>query len=277
VIADQITDPIAHHGEGCRWDPRLDRVLWVDMLRGDLLALGDDGEMERLHVSDVLACVSPRSSGGLIVATERGFALLDSGDGIRPLPDVWNDPTVRMNEGGCDPLGRFWCGSMAYDETPGRAALYRLDPDLTAHLVFGGVTVSNGLGWTADGGTAFYIDSPTQRVDRCTADLTERQKFVEIPKEIGTPDGLTIDTEDGVWVALWEGGAVHHYTAGGTLEDIIELPVRLVTSCAFGGPDLDTLFITTSALGLDDLEPSAGALFAVRPGVTGQPAREFAG
>jgi sugar lactone lactonase YvrE len=277
VRAEQVTDPVAHHGEGPMWDARLGRLMWVDLLRGDLLTLRDDGSVERRHVGDVAACVVPRAGGGHVVATERGFALLDFDGDIETLPDVWDDAGVRMNDGGCDPLGRFWCGSMAYDEAPGRASMFRLDPDHTAHLAFDGVTVSNGLAWSPDGSAAYYIDSPTRRVDVCAADLTERRSFFEIPVDAGIPDGLTVDGDGGVWVALWDGSAVRHHTQDGVLDEVVELPVRRVTSCAFGGPDLDTLYISTSALGLDDPEPSAGALFAVNPGVTGQPSLEFAG
>jgi sugar lactone lactonase YvrE len=282
--ADVVTDPVAHHGEGPVWDPATRALHWVDMLAGDVLRLRDDGTVRRIHVDNVVAALRPRAAGGFVVAVERGFAVLDeSWEPVRPVIDVWTDPGVRMNEGGCDPRGRFSCGSMAYDAAPGRGALYRLDPDGFVETVLRGVTISNGLVWSVDGARAWYVDTPTQRVDVFDVDpesggFTNRRPFVEIPAEQGSPDGITLDAEGGLWVALWDGGAVHRYTPGGRLDMVVELPVRQVTACAFGGPALDELFITTSRVGLPAGEqPAAGALFACRPGVAGMAPFAFAG
>jgi sugar lactone lactonase YvrE len=211
------------------------------------------------------------------VATERGFGLLATGGDLTTLPDVWDDATVRMNDGACDQQGRFFCGSMAYGAAPGRGALYRLDPDGTVHPVHSGITISNGIGWSPDGSRAYYVDSGTGRVDVCSPDLVERRPFVTVPETTGTPDGLTVDADGGVWVALWGGSAVHRYSPDGELDQVVSLPVAQVSSCAFGGEDLDTLFITTSREGLSDPEPAAGALFAVQPGTKGLPTLTFAG
>jgi sugar lactone lactonase YvrE len=275
--AEQLTPALAHHGEGPAWDAALGRLLWVDLLAGDLLLTEPTGATVRRHVSDVLACVIPRASGGHVVATERGLGLLGADGTLTPLGDVWDDPTVRMNDGACDPQGRFFCGSMAYGAALGRGALYRLDADRSVHLVQSDVTISNGIGWSPDGSRAYYVDSGTQRIDVCSPDLTERRPFVSIDESMGTPDGLTVDADGGVWVALWRGSAVHRYTSDGELDLVVTLPVKQVSSCSFGGEDLQTLFITTSAEGLADPEPGAGALFAVRPGTTGQPTLTFAG
>lgn len=269
MLAEPVTDAVAHHGEGPVWDD--DGLLWVDMLRGDVLTLRSNG-VERTHVGDVAACVVPRMSGGLAVATERGFTLLHGA--VEHLPEIWSDPRVRMNDGGCDPQGRFYCGSMAYDATPGRGALYRLDADRSVHLVLKDVTISNGLGWSPDGTQVYYVDSPTRRIDVFdfaddTGTFSNRRALVNIPEEAGLPDGLTVDAEGGVWVALWDGGAVHRYTPAGALDAVVELPVTRATSCAFGGEDLTDLYITTSAMDVD--EPGAGAVFSVRPGIKGLP------
>jgi sugar lactone lactonase YvrE len=277
VRAEQLTPALAHHGEGPIWDARLQRLLWVDLLRGDVLFTHPGGDTDRLHVSTVAACVVPRRAGGHVVATERGFTVLD-GDGVADvLADVWEDPSVRMNDGACDPGGSFYCGSMAYGAAAGRGSLYRLDVDGTVHRVFDGVTISNGLGWSPDGSVAYYVDSATQRIDRCSPDLSSRHPFLEIDPSLGTPDGLTVDADGGIWVALWGGAAVHRYAPSGDLDLVIELPVAQVSSCAFGGADLDTLFITTSAEDLADPEPAAGALFAVQPGIKGLTTLEYAG
>jgi sugar lactone lactonase YvrE len=277
VRAEQLTDAVAYHGEGPVWDDATQRVLWVDMHAGDVLSTSPGGDTARTHYADLVACVVPRASGGYVVATARGFTLVDAAGARDSLPDVWDDATVRMNDGGCDPQGRFFCGSMATDAAAGRGALYRLDPDRSVTRVFDGVTISNGLGWSPDGSVAYYVDTPTQRIDACSPDLTTRRPLVAIPSDVGAPDGLTVDAEGGVWVALWGGHAVHRYAPDGTLSAVVELPVAQVSSCAFGGPDLATLFITTSAENLPDPEPGAGALFAVSPGVPGLPTLPFAG
>jgi sugar lactone lactonase YvrE len=275
VRAEQLTDAVACHGEGPVWDG--ENVVWVDMHAGDVLATSLSGSTTRTHYADLVACVVPRRDGGYVVATARGFTLVDSSGALDVLPEVWDDATVRMNDGGCDPQGRFFCGSMATDAAAGRGALYRFDPDRSVTRVFDGVTISNGIGWSRDGGIAYYVDTPTQRVDRCAPDLSSRAPFVAVPSDVGAPDGLTVDAEGGVWVALWGGHAVHRYAPDGTLDFVVELPVAQVSSCAFGGPDLDTLFVTTSAENLADPEPAAGALFAVSPGVRGLPTATFAG
>jgi sugar lactone lactonase YvrE len=277
VRAEQLTPALAYHGEGPVWDAREARLLWVDLLAGDVLVTAPGGETERRHVSDVAACVVPRAGGGQLVATGRGFVLLGA-DGTREtLPDVWNDPSVRFNDGGCDSAGTFWVGSMAYGAAPGRGALYRLDADHQVHPVFADVTISNGLAWTPDGSRAYYVDSATQRIDVCAPDFSTRAPWVAVPASEGTPDGLTVDAEGGVWVALWGGSAVRRYAPDGTLDAVVELPAGQVSSCAFGGDDLRTLFVTTSAEGLADPEPAAGALFAVRTDVAGQPTLAYGG
>lgn len=278
---EQITDAIAYHAEGPVWSEQWGGLRWVDMLAGDVLSLDDDGRVGRHHVGAVAAALRPRRSGGAVIATERGFALEDRDGRVTPLPDLWDDPGIRMNEGACDPDGRFYCGSMAYDKRPGAAAVYRLDPDGGTRVVLRGVTISNGLDWSPDGSLAYYNDTDTGRTDVFDYDpeagLTNRRPFVEMP-DGGRPDGLTVDADGGVWVALANAGAVHRYSPGGALEAIVRLPVPKVTACTFGGPDLDRLFVTTSREGLDPGEhPAAGALFMTRPGVTGLPAREFAG
>jgi sugar lactone lactonase YvrE len=249
------------------------------MLAGDVLSLGADGSVERRHVGDIAAAVRPRAGGGAVIGIERGFAL-ESPDGtVQALEEIWSDRSVRMNEGGCDPDGRFYCGSMAYDQRRGAASLYRLDPDGTVHVVLEDLTVSNGLEWNPDGTLAYHNDTATYSIsvydyDRA-AGLTRGRVFAKLENR---PDGLTVDAEGGVWVALSDGGAVRRYAPDGRLDAVIDVPVRKVTACTFGGERLDQLFITTSREGLDPSDDSpAGALFHAVPGVSGLPVREFAG
>lgn len=281
--AEQLTDPVAEHGEGPVWFDGPGHLRWVDMLDGDVLALDAGGAVSRRHVGTVAAALRPRSHGGFVVALERCFAL-DDGDGspLRPLPPLWDHAGVRMNEGTCDPEGRFYCGSMAYDQTPGAGALYRLDPDGTVHVVLQGCSISNGLDWSPDGSTAYYVDTPTQRIDAfdysTSGDLKNRRVLVSIPADAGAPDGLTVDSEGAIWVALYGGSAVHRYLPDGSLDTVITLPVSQVTACTIGGASLDSLYITTSRLGLPaDTEPEAGAIFRFEHVPRGRAVRSFAG
>ena len=279
--AEQVTDPVTYHGEGPVWSPSWGGLRWVDMLAGDVLSLAADGSVQRRSVSGVVAVVRPRRGGGAVFGIERGFALEDADGTLTRLPPLWDDESVRMNEGGCDPDGRFYCGSMAYDQRPGAASLYRLDPDGSTTPVLEGVTVSNGLEWSPDGSRAYYDDTATHRVDVFDYDpvrgLHGRRPFAEIP-DGGLPDGLTVDADGGLWVALADRGEVWHLTPDGVHDEVVEVPVGMVTACTFGGPDLDQLFITTSRENVPPGEdPLAGSLFRADVGVRGLPVREFAG
>jgi sugar lactone lactonase YvrE len=280
--AEPLTDPVAYHAEGPVWSERWGELRWVDMLAGDVLSLDARGVVRRRHVGAIAAVLRPRRRGGAVIGVERGFALEDPDGTLTHLAELWPDAGVRMNEGGCDPDGRFYCGSMALDRRPGGGALYRLDPDRSVHVVLPSVTISNGLEWSPDGSLAYYADTPTQRIALFDyardAGLTGMRVFVEIPAEAGHPDGLTVDAEGGVWIALNDGGAVRRYTPAGRLDRVVEVPARKVTACTFGGPRLDRLFITTSR---EDLEPGddplAGSMFHAEVGFSGLSVREFNG
>jgi sugar lactone lactonase YvrE len=278
--AEQVTGPVAFHAEGPVWSASWGGLRWVDMLAGDVLSMREDGGIDRRHVGEVAAVLRPRRGGGAVIGVERGFALEEPDGTVRDLEPLWSDPDVRMNEGGCDPDGRFYCGSMAYDQRPGAGSVYRLDPDGSVRVVLKDVTISNGLEWSPDGALAYYVDTPTGRVDVFDYDsergLTGRRPFAR--PDTGKPDGLTVDADGGVWVALYGGSAVHRYTPQGRLDEVVELPTPHVTACTLGGLDLDRLYVTTSAENLDRAaEPLAGSLFAVDVGVRGRPVREFAG
>jgi sugar lactone lactonase YvrE len=284
VKATQVTEPCTEHGEGPFWDAVGERLLLVDMLLGAVVAAGADGTTHRYELGGVAAALRARRSGGFVVARERGFQLYAADftpDGA--YVGAFDDAAIRMNDGGCDPQGRFYCGTMAYDETPGAGTIYRLDVDLTVHPVLSGVTISNGLQWSADGLRAYYNDTPTARIDRfafdgATGTFADRQPFVTLDGQHGQPDGMAMDDEGGVWIALWGGGAVHRYDPSGALSEVIEVPAHQVTACTFGGADLSTLYITTSREGLGDkAEPAAGAVFSASPGVRGAVVHEFAG
>lgn len=279
---EQVTDPVTYHGEGPVWSERWGGLRWVDMLAGDILSLQPDGTVGRRHVGRVAAALRPRSSGGAVIAVERGFVLEDSEGRFTNLDEIWTDPTVRMNEGGCDPQGRFYAGSMPYDRRVGGGSVYRLDVDLSVEVVIDGVTISNGLEWSPDGALAYYTDTETFRIDVFDYDpdrgLTGRRPFVDLSSEELRPDGLTVDAEGCVWTALANGGAVRRYTQAGKLDGVVEVPAQKVTACTFGGARLDELYITTSREDLPpDVDPLAGSLFRAAVGKVGRPVREFAG
>ncbi|HWV57518.1 MAG TPA: SMP-30/gluconolactonase/LRE family protein [Longimicrobiales bacterium] len=282
VRAEQWTDPVAYHGEGPVWSESWGGLRWLDMLAGDLLTLRNDGSVHRRHVASVVAAVRPRRGGGAVLGVERGFALEEEDGRITFLGELWADKGIRMNEGGCDPAGRFYCGSMAYDQRRGAGSLFRLDPDRTVDVALIGVTISNGLDWSPEGDVAYYVDTATRRIDSFDystgSSLGARRPFVDLAGEGLLPDGLTVDREGGVWVALANGGAVRRYRPDGRLDAVVEVAARKVTACTFGGAALDRLFITTSREGLDPGEdPLAGSLFAVETGPIGLPVRGFGG
>ena len=281
LVADQLGEPHAYHGECAVW---FDGALhYVDMLAGDVLRMNPDGSLAgRTKVGGIAATLRPRSAGGFIVGVDRGFALIDPDGTQTTLPEVWSDPGVRMNEGNTDPFGGFYLGSMAYSKVTGGGRVYRLDPSGEVSLILEDVTISNGLDWSADYSQAYYIDTPTHRIDVFDVAgpgvLEDRRTLIDLSGYPGGPDGMTVDAEGGIWVAFYDGGCVRRFAPDGALTAEITLPVTQPTSCAFGGPDLTDLFITTSREDLpDDEQPEAGATFHAVPGVQGRPSLPFAG
>ncbi len=281
--ADQLTAPCTYHGEGPIWDTAAGVLRFVDMLHGDILTLTPAGEIDRLHVGTIAAAMRSRAGGGLVVAVEHGFLLVDGDGRIGPERVAFTDPGIRMNEGGVDRQGRFFCGSMPYDQAGPRGALYRFDPGGDIAVVLSGVRISNGIAWSAGGERMYYIDSPTHRVDvfdydPVTGMPSARRALALIDPGHGQPDGMALDAEGGLWVAIFGGHAVHRYTPDGKLDAVIEVPPSQVTACAFGGDHLDELHITTSRENLaPGAEPGAGAVFHAIPGVRGLPLGTFAG
>ncbi|MBA2381137.1 MAG: SMP-30/gluconolactonase/LRE family protein [Chloroflexi bacterium] len=274
-------------GEGPIWSIERGELAIVDILERRILILDpSSGDTATIRAPAPVGAVAFRQVGGLVAALEDGFWAFDGPTGWRSVAAV--QPVGgdrRFNDGKCDPQGRFWAGTMAYDGSPGAGSLYRLDIDLSASAMVHGITTSNGLAWTRDGATMFYIDTPTHRIDAFEFDpaggtIGGRRVAVDLAAFAGSPDGLTIDAEDGLWVAMWGGAAVHRF-ADGRLDRTIRLPVSQPTSCTFGGPNLDELYITSASYGLSDAalraEPLAGSLFRTRPGVAGSSGVAFAG
>jgi sugar lactone lactonase YvrE len=276
-------------GEGVTWDAANARLLSVDIMRGRVHLLDpSDGTFRTLEVGQPAGAVVPCRTGGLMLAVRDGFARLDIDSGAMTfVAYVEQDrPDQRMNDGSCDVAGRFWAGTMCIDERPGGGSLYRLDPDGSAHRMLTNIGISNGIDWSLDGRKMYYVDSLTPRIDQFDFDvsagtISNRRCFVTIEAADGCPDGLTVDAEGAVWLALWGGSAVRRYLADGTLDRVLRLPVTRPTTCAFGGPDLDDLYITSAAIKLSEAErrqqPLAGAILRHRAGVAGRAAHAFGG
>ena len=279
--AELVVDAGAELGEGPSWHAGENRLLWVDILgsrvhRYDPASGEDDVIPTGRHVGAVVPTTVP---GTYAVALRDGLGLVESSTGAVVLrTDVHGDDEgIRFNDGKCDPDGRFVAGTMRYDVAAGAGALYRFDADGSAHRLLSDVTISNGLAWSADGTTLWFIDTGHDRVDRFRYDgeLHDREVAVDLSGEAGSPDGMTIDEEGLLWVARWDGGQVVRCTADGRVVGRIPLPCDRVTSVCFGGDDLADLYITTARYGLDEAalakQPQAGGLFVCRPGVRGTP------
>ncbi|MBA3707875.1 MAG: SMP-30/gluconolactonase/LRE family protein [Planctomycetes bacterium] len=281
-------------GEGSIWDGRSQVLYWLDIMESCIFVFDPKtGVNRRIPVGKHVGTVVPRASGGLMLAVQDGFAHLDPATGavtqVTQVATVATDqPGLRFNDGKCDPTGRFWAGTMAYDCRAGAGSLYRLDGAGALTRVLDGVTISNGLAWSRDARVMYYIDSVTRRVDAfdyddATGAIANRRTVIEIPVHLGIPDGMTMDERGMLWIALHESGKVGCWNPlDGLLLATIDVPgAQLVTSCAFGGANLDELYITTASIGLDAQQlarqPNAGALFRAKPGVRGLPACAFRG
>lgn len=277
----RVQAPVCTLGEGPVWDARDQSLYWVDIPESRVHQIAADGSLSSWDTGQPVGTVVPRASGGLAVAVRDGFMALDPVSGtLTTLAEVERDqPGNQMNDGACDRAGRFYAGTMAFDETPEAGALYRLDPDLGVTRLLTGVSISNGIGWSPDERFMYYIDSQVHRVDvfdydPATGEIAGRRPFAAVGDGGVVPDGLTVDADGGVWVAVWGGYAVLHHDPGGKVIETVDLPAAArVSSCVFGGPDLDRLYITTAA----GPGESAGALFVCEPGVTGQPSHPFRG
>ncbi|MGW6646491.1 SMP-30/gluconolactonase/LRE family protein [Streptomyces iakyrus] len=256
----------AELGEGPTWDAAAGRLLWIDIL-GSRLHSYDPATGHRTvrRTEQHIGAVKPRAGGGLVLNLRDGIGLLDPDDRFRWLHHE-PVPGRRANDAAIAPDGALWAGTMRYDEAPGGGTLSRVTGEGTVEVVLDDVAVSNGTGWSPDGRLMYYIDTPTRRVDvfdHADGRISGRRTLAVIEEDAGFPDGLTVDAEGCVWVALWQGSAVRRYTPGGELDRVIELPVPLVTACAFGGPDLTDLYITTARTGLTEPPALAGSLFVV--------------
>ena len=284
VTAEPVGDMVAELGEGPYWRPEDDCLLWVDIPGGLLhMTRVKTGETITVKVDEVSAAF-PALGGGILTAGGHRLMLRATRPGPgwagQPVASVPAREGVRFNDAAVDPAGRVWVGSMDINEKEPLGTLYRLDSGGTLTPVVKRVTISNGLGWSPDGTSMYYNDSPTGRIDmfdydQATGEAFQRRVFADLSAADGVPDGLTVDADGCVWVAMHGGGVLRRFTPAGRQDAVVPLPVSQPTSCAFGGPGLAELYVTTASRGLTEAqrsaEPLAGRLLRLRPGPVGLP------
>ncbi len=291
ATAELVLDTQSILGEGPIWDVEDRSLWWIDIEAGLVHQFDPATSTDKtFDIGQRIGTVVRRQQGGLILGLADGIGAYDTDR--RELAVLCNPEADladnRFNDGKCDPAGRFWAGTLNFqDESIPSGALYCLHPDGSIVKHFDGVQVSNGIVWTSDAKTMYYIDSPTRSVDAfdydlATGEISNRRSVVEFTESQGYPDGMTIDSEDMIWVAQWAGWGVTRFDPRtGTVLEKIDVAAAQVTACAFGGPDLTDLYITTARRGItgDDLDaqPHAGGLFVAKTGAKGVPSFRFAG
>ena len=280
IDVELVLDAHAELGEAPFWDVRAQVLVWVDIAAGVVHrtdpATGGD---ETVDVGRPVGSAVPTTDDRLAIATDDGFWFLDPSTGAtEPLARIHTVEGAVMNDGKTDPSGRYWAGTKDAAGSRPIGSLYRLDPDRTVNEVVSGVTLSNGLGWSPDGRTMYLIDSTTYGIDAFDADpasgaISRRRRLVDLPRGWGLPDGMTVDADGHLWIAFWSGSAVRRLDREGNLVATVELPVSLVTSCAFGGPELADLYVTSARVSHSEehlrSEPASGGLFRFRPSTRG--------
>jgi sugar lactone lactonase YvrE len=288
-IAIACTDEQTSLGEGVRWDARRDELLRVDILAGRVFRdrVDDGGSLVPVRVYDLavtVGMVAPvDGDDGWLVGAGRSIVHLAPDGGRRTVSTVAPAGT-RMNDGACDPQGRFWAGTVADDQREGGGALYRLDRSGRVELVLDRLTISNGIGWSPDGTTMYLVDSGPRVVhafdfDGARGDVSRQRELVSVPDDVGAPDGMTVDAAGDLWVAIYGAGQVRRYSPEGTLREVYDVPAAQSTSCGFGGPGLHRLYVTTATEGWTDEqrrdEPGAGLVYRLDTDATGLAAAPF--
>jgi sugar lactone lactonase YvrE len=276
-------------GEGARWDARRDELLRVDIVAGRVFRdrIADDGSLELIRAYDVdgtVGAIAPiEGDDGWLLAAGRGFAHLAPDGHVRVLAEVAAED-ARMNDGACDMQGRFWAGSLAHDHRGGAGALWRFDRDGSTTRILDGLTIPNGIGWSLDDRTMYLIDSGPRLIrafdfDADAGAISNGRVLVAVDSAVGAPDGLSVDADGDLWVAVYDGGRVQRYAPDGTLKAEYLVPAAQTTSCAFAGPGLHRLYVTTATEDWSDderlAEPTAGVVYHLDTDATGRPAAPF--
>jgi len=288
MTIDLALDAHAELGEGPIWDDERQRLMFCDIMRGLVHEFDPVSGSDRTYeIGEPVSAIALTRRGVYMLATKTGFVTLDPANGktarVASVEAEVNDN--RMNDGYVDAAGRFWAGTMnMYGRRHG--SVYRLDPDGRISRMIGGVTTSNGIDWSPDGKSMYYVDTPTGRVDvfdfdEASGTISNHRPLVTLPHTAGHPDGLIVDSEGFLWLALWAGGAIHRYAPDGRLDQAIALPATHPTKCAFGGPDLTDLYVTTASIELSaegrKAQPHAGGVYRLRPGVRGRVPNRYGG
>lgn len=289
LTAELVLDARDETGEGPVWNRGAQCLWWTDIPGKRLHRLDpSSGAHKTYDMPGRVGCFALREAGGLVLAMEQGFATFDPANGKI---EILSEPEAgladhRFNDGRCDPAGRFLAGSMNMARSSVSGQLWRMTPNKEVTRIAGDVTIANGLAFSPDGKLMYWADSPAEKVyvfdyDLDTGTPSNRRVFLEKGPAPGRPDGAAVDADGCYWSARWVGGAVVRFTPAGVIDRMIKLPVSRVTMCAFGGPDLRTLYITTAREGMtpEELaaEPLAGGLFVAEPGVQGLPEPSFKG
>src|SRR5512132_645634 len=276
-------------GEGTRWDDRYRELLHVDILAGRIYRdkINDDGSLSQVATHEVpgtVGAIAPvENDEGWLLAAGRTITYLRPNGELHLVAEVASEGT-RMNDAACDPQGRFWAGTLAHDQRIGGGSLYRLDRTGQTELIMSGLTISNGLGWSPDGRTMYLVDTVPGvvhafRFDPERGTISDDRVLVDVPAEVGGPDGLTVDAEGDLWVAIYGGGRVRRYSPNGELREELFVPAEQTTCCAFAGPGLHRLYVTTATERWTDeqrrAEPAAGLVYAFQTDATGVPAAHF--
>ena len=284
--AELLLEARAVLAEGPRWDAASGRLLWVDIEAGVLHLLDPSSGADRaLELGSRVGAAAPAGDGRVLAAVADRLVIVDLATGyaadLAAIPHGRAD--MRANDGICDAAGRFWFGTMGIDEAPTHRRAVPLRPGRDAAREADRDHALQRIGWSPDGRCMYYVDSPTQRIDAIDFEpesgaLSNRRPWVTVPDDAGTPDGLAVDTEGGVWLALFGGGAVRRYRPDGELDGVLEIPAAKVTAACFGGPGGDKLFVTSASIGVaPEDQPLAGSLFVAETGFAGLPAHPFGG
>lgn len=275
-------------GEGAFWNHKTNELYWVDIEAKTLNIYSPETKANRsIQLPSLVGTVVPYTKSEAVVALLDGIYKVNvlSGE-LSLLSDIEsNMPENRFNDGKCDPRGNLWVGSMHFGQSKPNASVYKINQQGETTKMIDSVTISNGIVWTKDAKTMYYIDTPTEQIvaydfDKQTSTISNKRVVVEVSKEHGFPDGMAIDEDDMLWVGMWNGNAVARFNPkNGKLISKISVPAHNVTSCAFGGENLDILYITTSSLDMTEEEqkkyPRAGSIFKIKPGVKGVKSRLF--
>ncbi|MDL1944174.1 SMP-30/gluconolactonase/LRE family protein [Chloroflexi bacterium CFX2] len=278
-----ILDAKAALGEGPAWDAKTQTLYWVDILEKRIFA----GAELLAQLDDFVGCLAPRKNGNLILGKRASFVDFEPASSRQTvLAALSESPTNRINDGKCDPAGRFLAGTMDMNEKEASGSLYSFDGKQTTRLL-DGIRISNGLAWSPDHKTFYYIDTPTREVkafdyDGVTGQIANLRIAVRVPESLGWPDGMTSDTEGSLWIAMWGGAQVTRWNPNsGQLLEQIPVPALQTSSCVFGGKNMNELFVTSARVGMSDADiekyPLSGGLFRVVTKVEGMPTFEFGG